>query len=371
LIAQIVVDENSNPHFDLFIQLADTPLIQQNLDKAITGAGTYQLEIGKFSYNTNAEIVDVIRTAELITGSGQNGYDYINIGEVKTTMVQSGINAEVDIENVVDEETGEKKTNFNFSIPETAGTSININGEQKTTVDFSSEPQKQIDEKISYKEQTLTLEQQEQTRKNISASRKVLNPTPNDLAGIDADGDLFDTGINKENVLTTNTEQTITAEKILANDVSISSTNGKLFVTDGVNFSVGNAGQYLNFSGMSDRPVYWRENAYKAIAFTNDINNISMKPSNTFLFKKITEFTTANATVFTAPANGYVTIRGEFNSRTAYYLKTASGVASFYQYVTSNSSPFFAVKSGDEIHLAGEEAQIIWADLYFSQADEI
>ena len=169
LIAQIIVDENSNPEFSLFVQLADTPLIQQNLDKTITGAGTYQLEIGRFSYNTNGEIVDVIRTAELITGSGQNGYDYINIGEVTTTMLQSGVDAEVDIENVIDEETGEKKTNFKFSIPETAGTSININGEQKPSIDFKADPQEQLDEKTSYLPQTLTQGQQAQARTNIGA----------------------------------------------------------------------------------------------------------------------------------------------------------------------------------------------------------
>ena len=147
-IAQVIVDDSSNVSFSIIIQDANTNLIKNNLYANQNGAGTYQVEIGRFTQLTDGTITDVIRTIDVITGgSGANG-DYIVIGEVTTTMLDSGIDAEVDIENVTDE-NGNKKTNFNFAIPKTAGSIVNINGNQVSEVNFSGDPQTQIDTNIN------------------------------------------------------------------------------------------------------------------------------------------------------------------------------------------------------------------------------
>ena len=66
LIAQIQVD-GENVAFELIVQNSSTALVQDNLD--INGSGTYQLEIGTFIQNTDGTISDVVRTADLISGS--------------------------------------------------------------------------------------------------------------------------------------------------------------------------------------------------------------------------------------------------------------------------------------------------------------
>lgn len=72
-VAQIVVDENQNVDFSLFVQTASTPLIQNDLYKNITGVGTYQVEIGRFTLLTSLTIEDVVRTIDVITGGGDKG----------------------------------------------------------------------------------------------------------------------------------------------------------------------------------------------------------------------------------------------------------------------------------------------------------
>lgn len=70
LIAQIQVDGSDNVVFDLIVQNSSTALTQDNLD--INGNGTYQLEIGTFTQNTDGTIDSVSRTAELIVGGDIN-----------------------------------------------------------------------------------------------------------------------------------------------------------------------------------------------------------------------------------------------------------------------------------------------------------
>ena len=117
LIAQVIVDNSENVTFDLFLQSVDTPLIQDNLDK--TGTGTYQLEIGRYTQQTDGTITDVVRTADLITGGvgDDDAGEVINIGNVKTNTLDAGMEAEVDIENRYSEEEKKTYTDFTFSIP--------------------------------------------------------------------------------------------------------------------------------------------------------------------------------------------------------------------------------------------------------------
>ena len=145
-IAQIVINDNRDVEFSIIIQSSNTKLIQDDLYKNLNGSGTYQVEIGRFTQLTDGTITDVIRTIDVITGNGNLENEYIRIGKVTTTTLDTGINAEVDVENVVNEDTGLKETNFNFGIPQ--GSIIKINGEKQSEVEFSSDPQTQLDAKM-------------------------------------------------------------------------------------------------------------------------------------------------------------------------------------------------------------------------------
>ncbi len=78
LIAQIIVDDNQNVDFSIFVQTSNTALIQNDLYKTITGNGTYQVEIGKFTLKTTLNIENLVRTIDVITGSSNN---FINSNE--------------------------------------------------------------------------------------------------------------------------------------------------------------------------------------------------------------------------------------------------------------------------------------------------
>lgn len=117
LIAEIKVVD-SNPSFNLFYQAPTTSLIQNNLSADLLGNGTYQMEIGKFTLNTDGTISDIVRTADLISGGGNNREGgHINIGNITTNTLDAGMEAEVDIEERYDAETNKTYTDFNFSIP--------------------------------------------------------------------------------------------------------------------------------------------------------------------------------------------------------------------------------------------------------------
>ena len=144
-VAQIIVGNDQSVEFSLFVQTANTSLIQNELYKTISGAGTYQVEIGRFTLTQSLLIEDVVRTIDVITGgTGVNGGDYIKIGQVTTTTTASGTMANVDIENV--ERQGEMETDFHFDIPAPIGTTVVVAGEEQESVSFKSDPQTQINQ---------------------------------------------------------------------------------------------------------------------------------------------------------------------------------------------------------------------------------
>lgn len=119
MIAQIIVNDSGVPTFSLFTQNSNINLIQEDLYALKNGSGTYQVEIGTFTLNTNGEIIDVVRTIDLITGGAGKGVTaQLNIGNVTTTTLDSGLDAEVDVDSRYDENTGKTYTDFHFSIPE-------------------------------------------------------------------------------------------------------------------------------------------------------------------------------------------------------------------------------------------------------------
>ena len=112
-VAQISVDE-SDVKFILFTKPVSTPLVQSNLFENIHGQGIYQIEIGRFTLNTDGEIEDVVRTIDVITGgSGDGGADF-EIGEVITNEIDYALPTEVDIDKRYD--ATEKQTFIDVKI---------------------------------------------------------------------------------------------------------------------------------------------------------------------------------------------------------------------------------------------------------------
>ena len=130
-VAQIIVDDNQNVDFSLFVQTANTPLIQNDLYKTITGAGTYQVEIGRFTLLTSLTIEDVVRTIDIITGGiGGGSGSEINIGTVTTQTLDSNVDAEVDVSSRYEEDEGKEYLDFTFGIPKAE---VNVDAELSKT----------------------------------------------------------------------------------------------------------------------------------------------------------------------------------------------------------------------------------------------
>ena len=130
-VAQIIVDDNQNVEFSLFVQAASTPLIQNDLYKTITGAGTYQIEIGRFTLSTLLTIEDVVKTIDVITGgTGKGSGASINIGNVTTNTLDPDVDAEVDVSERYEEDEGKEYLDFTFGIPKAE---VNVDTELSTT----------------------------------------------------------------------------------------------------------------------------------------------------------------------------------------------------------------------------------------------
>lgn len=117
VIAQVIVDTSYNVSFQFLLQNASAPLTQDNLDE--NGTGTYQLEIGRFTYTTDGVIEDIVRTADLITGGIGGGQSTvtINIGNVETEKISPNLDAEVDVDTRYSEEEEKEYIDFKFSLP--------------------------------------------------------------------------------------------------------------------------------------------------------------------------------------------------------------------------------------------------------------
>ena len=117
IIAEIRVAD-SVPSFKLFYQLTSSTLTKDNLSAHPLGNGTYQLELGRFTLNTDGTISDIVRTADLIVGGGYSiEGGHINIGNITTNTLDAGMEAEVDIEERYDTEQDKIYTDFTFSVP--------------------------------------------------------------------------------------------------------------------------------------------------------------------------------------------------------------------------------------------------------------
>ena len=132
-IAQIIVGSDQSVDFSLFVQTANTPLIQNDLYKTISGAGTYQVEIGRFTLTATLNITDIVRTIDIFTGgTGTTSTTTINIGNVTTQTLSPNVDAEAEVSTRYDESQKKEFIDFSFGIPKGEA----IDGVQK--IDFNS-----------------------------------------------------------------------------------------------------------------------------------------------------------------------------------------------------------------------------------------
>ena len=103
---------------------------------------------------------------------------------------------------------------------------------------------------------------------------------------------------------------------------------------------------------------------------TDVINDFSMCPAGgKYVQVSIKSYTTVNDVVFTAPDNGFATIRGNFSGSWAYCIKDGGG--SFYQWASASGCPFFPLRKGANILINYVTGTMTWADLYFVSAKQI
>lgn len=121
VIAEIAVDSNSAVTFRVFEQLASVALIKNNMFEHENGAGTYQVEIGRFTLTTAGLVEDVVRTLDIITGNSRSGYPF-DIGTVTAETLAANVPAEADAEFRDDPEQGKTFLDFYLGIP--AGATI-------------------------------------------------------------------------------------------------------------------------------------------------------------------------------------------------------------------------------------------------------
>lgn len=123
MIAEISVNDNSEPTFRLFIQASETALIQQNLFNTQNGAGTYQIKIGNFTLDTNGEIQEINRIVDVISGGGDGASADIEFNASAET-ISSNLQPEVNVD--YNEET--KKYDMLIKIPSGTGSKVLVGG---------------------------------------------------------------------------------------------------------------------------------------------------------------------------------------------------------------------------------------------------
>lgn len=113
IVAQITLDEEKQPSFQ-YLAREVSALRQDDLLSDNVTTGIYQIEMVRFTLTAEA-ITDVNRTIDVITNNNISGGS-INIGTVTTEKINTDLDAEVDIEERVDE-TGKRFVDFKFILP--------------------------------------------------------------------------------------------------------------------------------------------------------------------------------------------------------------------------------------------------------------
>lgn len=160
-IAQVVIDDSSDVTFSIIVQPSSSALIQNDLYKNLNGAGTYQVEIGRFTLLTDGTITDVIRTIDVITGgSGKGGSGSINVGNVITEKIEPEFNAEVDIDTRYEEDEDKEYIDFKFYLPIDMTETINKSNQaltnSQTAITTANEAKSNSEDALSNSETALS-----------------------------------------------------------------------------------------------------------------------------------------------------------------------------------------------------------------------
>lgn len=114
LVAEIQVTSSSDVQFTLKFQIAQQ-LVQDDLFNTLSGQGTYQAEICRFTQGTDGNLSVLVTTMNVISG-GAGAQGSIIIGNVTTNTLPAGSQASVDVNER--EEDGVVYTDFIFWIPQ-------------------------------------------------------------------------------------------------------------------------------------------------------------------------------------------------------------------------------------------------------------
>ncbi len=143
IVAQVTLASNGDVDFSFFIRTPQS-LIQDSLYQ--NGAGTYQAELASFTHNPDGTISDLMKTLDVIYGSG-GGDVNIEVGTVTTETLAAGLDADFDVSVRREEGTNKVLLDFDAKIPR------GVSGTD--------------DEAVHFTEQTLTESQQKQAQGNI------------------------------------------------------------------------------------------------------------------------------------------------------------------------------------------------------------
>ena len=143
IVAQVTLASNGDVDFSFFIRTPQ-PLVQNSLYQ--NGAGTYQAELASFTHNPDGTISDLMKTLDVIYGSGGDDVN-IEVGTVTTETLAAGLDADFDVSVRREEGTNKVLLDFDAKIPRGAsGTD---------------------DEAVHFTPQALTAPQQTQAQQNL------------------------------------------------------------------------------------------------------------------------------------------------------------------------------------------------------------
>ena len=144
IVAQVTLASNGDVDFSFFIRTPQ-PLVQNSLYQ--NSAGTYQAELASFTHNPDGTISDLMKTLDVIYGSGGDDVN-IEVGTVTTETLAAGLDADFDVSVRREEGTNKVLLDFDAKIPRGAS------GVDAGAVHFNEA-------------QSLTEQQKKQARQNI------------------------------------------------------------------------------------------------------------------------------------------------------------------------------------------------------------
>lgn len=325
LVGQIVVDSSSNVDFSLFVQNAATQLVKDNLFRTENGAGTYQVEIGRFTLTTLGTITDIVRTLDTITGGSSGKGEHFVSGNMTTVMLESGMQANVIAEDQYNTNGEYEQTNMTWELPETAGTVVKVNNVEQANLDFISDPQTQLNNKV-----------EKETGKGLSTN-DYTTAEKTKLGGIEAEANktIVDSALSStsENPVQNkviagaldNVYTKTETDNLLSNKVNLSDINSLnwQYATRNDTYLNGGSCRYFQFGNIV--VVSLSDITFKSVALTD---------YNQTLFSNLP---VAKSQVIVTLASNEVNTR---NIRVAIQANTGS-ILSYYNYFTPDTIPIY------------------------------